>query len=102
MFSLFWVRVDIAYKCKSQKVQPVNLSKLNGFKPNGSDAWKVNTIKKEISIFDPNDKYIYWLIFKFTPIAKRIRLIPERLAKIIIRDAMTFQEKEVLTEMLYN
>lgn len=39
---------------------------------------------------------------KFTPIAKGARLTPEGLAKMIIGDVMTSEEKEVLTEMLYN
>ena len=55
----------------------------DGSKPDGSDAWRVNAIKKEIRIFDPNDKYTHWLIPKFTPIAKGARLTPERLAKMI-------------------
>ncbi len=46
--------------------------------------------------------YTYWLITKFTPIAKGARLTPERLGKMIIEDGITDQEKEVLTEMLYN
>lgn len=28
-------------------------------KPDKNDTWKVNVIKKEISIFDPIDKYMY-------------------------------------------
>ncbi len=59
-------------------------------------------MKKEILILDPTDKYKYWLISKFTPIAKGARLTPERLAKMIIGDGMTSQEKGLLTEILYN
>lgn len=59
-------------------------------------------MKTEIRILDLSDKYTHWLIPKFTPIAKEARLTSEQLAKKIIRDGMTSQEKEVLTEILYN
>ena len=95
-------RVDGAYKRKSQKVQPVDLSLSDGSKPDGSDTWRLDAIKRETPILDPTDKYTHWLIPKFTPIAKGARLTPERLGKMIIGDGMTEQEKEVLTEMLYN
>lgn len=48
------------------------------------------------------DKYTYWLIPKFTPIAKKARFTSERLAKMIIEDNMISQEKKVLTKILYN
>lgn len=46
-------------------------------------------MKKEISVFNSIDKYKYWLIPKFTPIAKKTRFTFKRLAKIIIEDDMT-------------
>lgn len=72
------------------------------FKPNGSDTWRIDAIKKKISILNSNNKYIYWLIPKFTSVVKGARVTPEQLAKMIIRDGITSQEKEVLIEMLYN
>lgn len=83
-------------------MQPVDLGLSNGSKPNGGDVWRVNAIKKEIPILDPIDKYTNWLILKFTPIVKGARLTPEQLAKMIIGDGMTAQEKDILTKMLYN
>ena len=74
-------RVDGAYKRKFQKIQPVDLKLLDGSKPDDSDAWRVNVIKKEIPIFDSIYKYTHWLIPKFTHIAKEARLTTERLAK---------------------
>ncbi len=94
-------RGDEAYKQKSQKVQPVDLSLSNGSKPDGSDAWKIDAIQKEIPILDPADKYTNWLISKFTSIAKGARLTLERLGKMIIGDGMMYQEKKVLIERLY-
>lgn len=83
-------------------MQPINSSILDGSKPDGSNDWKVNAIKNKVPILDSNDKYSYWLISKFIPIAKRARLTLERLPKMIIGDSMTRQEKEVLTKILYN
>ena len=74
----------MAYKRKSQKVQPVDLNLLNRSKPYGSDAWRLYAIKREIPILDPTDKYTNWFIPKFTPIAKGARLTPKRLGKMII------------------
>ena len=45
---------------------------------------------------------MHWLIPKFTPIAKKAKLIPEQLGKIVIEKGMTTQEKEIFTKMLYN
>ena len=99
---LMRARVDGAYKQQSQKVQLVDLKLLDGSKPEGSDAWRVNVIKKEIPIFDSIDKYTHWLISKFTPIAKRARLTPEQLTTMIIEDSMWPQKKDIHTQMLYN
>lgn len=71
-------------------------------KPDRSDTERLDIIKTETPIFDPIDKYIHWLIPKFIPIAKRARLTPERLGKMIIGAGMTEQKKEVLMEILYN
>lgn len=62
----------------------------------------MNTIKKRPLILDPIDKYMYWLISKFTLIAKRARLIFKWLGKMIIGDGITEQEKEFFTDILYN
>lgn len=59
-------------------------------------------MKKEISIFDSTNKYTHWLIPMFIPIAKEARFTLKRLAKMIIGDSITFQKKDLLTEMLYN
>ena len=96
------LRVDGAYKRKSQKVQPVDLSLSDGSKPDGSDTWKVNAIKKKVLILDPTDKYSHGLISKFTPIMKGAGLTLERLAKMIVGNSMTAKEKDVLIKMLYN
>ena len=59
-------------------------------------------MKKETSILDLIDKYIYQSIFQFTSITKGAELTSNRLAEMIIVDGMTFQENELLTEILYN
>ena len=62
----------------------------------------MDAIKKKIPILDPTNKYTYWLIPKFTPIAKGAKLTSDRLGKMVIGEGMTAQEKEILTKMLYN
>lgn len=59
-------------------------------------------MKKEISILNPIDEYINWLIPKFISIAKRSSLISQQLAKIIISDSMTSQKIDWPTKILYN
>ena len=49
-------------------------------------------MKNKIAILDSSDKYTHWLILKFTPITKKARLTPKRLAKMIIGDGITSQE----------
>lgn len=76
---------------------------LDCFKPDKSNTWRTNAMKKVIPILNPiSYKYIYWLIPEFTPITKRARLTLERLAKMIIGDNMTFQEKNLLFKILFN
>lgn len=70
-------------------MQLVDLSFLKRSKPDSSNTWKVNAIKKEVFIFDSTNKYLYWLIPKFTPIIKKTRLTPEHLAKKIVGNDMT-------------
>ncbi len=94
-------RVDGAYKRKSQKIQPVDQKLLDGSKPDESVTWSVNAMKNEMPIHDPTNKYTHWLIPEFKPIAKRAKLTPERLVKLIIGEGMSPQEKDVLIEMLY-
>ena len=96
------MQVDGASKRKFQKVWSIDLGISDRSKSDGSDTWRDNAIKNEIFILNPMDKYTHWLIPKFTLIAKKARLIPERRAKMIIRDSMISQENDVLTEMLYN
>lgn len=67
-------------------MQLIDLGLSDGSKSDGSNAWQVNAIKKEILIFDPTNKYTYCLISKFTLIAKKTRLIPKQQAKMIIED----------------
>ena len=54
--------VDGAYKWKSQKVQLVDLSSSDRSKPDGSDIWRLDAIKRETPILDPTDKYIHWFL----------------------------------------
>lgn len=77
-------------------MQPPDVSLSDGSKPDRSDTRPLYAIKRETPILDSNDKYTNWLILKFNLIAKWARFTPERLKKLIIRDEITEQEKEIL------
>lgn len=62
----------------------------------------MDAIKKETPILNLAEKYTYWLIPKFTSITKEARFTPKQLGKIVIREGMTAQEKEVFTKIFYN
>ena len=56
---LIRTRLDGDYKQKFQKVQLVALKLFDDSKSDGSDAQRVNIIKKEILIFDSIDEYTH-------------------------------------------
>lgn len=83
-------------------MQPVDLSFSDRFKSDRGNTQRLEVIKREIPILDPTNKYMHQLILMFTPIAKEIKFSSKQLGKIFIKDDMTEQEKEVLTNILYN
>lgn len=59
-FILYFLQKFIVLANKDhKKLQQVDLGLSDKFKSNGSDIWRVNTIKKEVPILDLADKYIY-------------------------------------------
>lgn len=80
----------------------MNFSLSDRFKLDRNDTWRLEVTKKEILILDPIDKYMYWLIFKFTLIVKKAKLITKPVSKMMIVDDITEQEKKFFIEMLYN
>ena len=98
-----YVRVYTAYKRKADKVRPVDTDKSDGAIPGGKEDWKAEILEQEAKIqTDPNRPYKEWLIPKFSDIPRGSRLTPERLGKMIVGDELTIQERDMLTEMLYN
>ncbi len=95
-------RVNGAYQRKIQKVQPVYSYILEGSKPDGSTTWRENSIKNKVPIIDPTSQYSHWLILKIISIAKGARITPERWQRVIIREGITPQRTDLLTEILYN
>jgi hypothetical protein len=53
------VRVDIFYKRKADKVQPVNLDKSDGSVPGGSIFWREEMIKRELKSFFSTERGPY-------------------------------------------
>ena len=61
------------------------------------------TLTKEIMlIHDFNKFYKKFLIFKFSNISRRSWLINEQLKKIIVKNELILEKKNVLTKMLFN
>ncbi len=94
-------RVYGIYKKKTEKVQPVNSSNSDGSTPGGNKNWRERAIQKERYTVEMGAKYTDLLIPKFSGLAKGSRLTLEQLQKMIVGKAMTLQEKELHTEMLY-
>lgn len=82
-------------------MQSINSSLSNSFKLVDSNNWKINVIKKEISIFNLKNKYTQYTICKFTLITKRTRLTLKQFTKMITKEKMTFKKK-IFIEILYN
>ena len=53
------VRVDILYKRKKDKVQPVDSDKSDGSVPGGSIFWREKMIKKELEDFSSAERGFY-------------------------------------------
>ena len=100
--SLHQVSVNTLYKRVADKKKPINLGSSDGTKPLGNPNWRAETIAQETYVHDPESKYAKFLIPKFSKIAKGARLKPQRLAEMRIGSNLTPQERELLTEMLYN
>jgi hypothetical protein len=97
------VRVDILYKKKMDKVQPVDSDKSDRSVPGGSIFWREEIIKKELENLLSAERGFYpqWLIPKFSKIEKGSRLTPERIEKLIVGN-ITPQKRNLLVAMLYN
>ena len=66
--------------------------------------WKDIAIQKEIlgKVYDRDWKYKNWLLPRFTTITRRVKIVPERIDRIIIGTDLLPQERELLMEMLFN
>ncbi len=90
---LIKTRVYGIYKKKTEKIQPVNSSNSDGSTLDGNKNWKKRAIQQERFTVEVGAKYKDLLIPKFSDLAKRSRLTPERLQKMIVDEAMILQEK---------
>ncbi len=98
------VRINILFKSKAKKVQPVDNTSSDGSVPKGSINWKESRFakmkKKAIPIGSHWDKII---MSKFSDIRKGFYLISEYLKKIFKRTETILNkvERDLLTYMLY-
>lgn len=82
----------------------VDSSRSDGTEPCGSITWRNEILKHEKPTLEIGMqlKFSDWLIPKFSTLARGLRLEPERLQKMIVRNSMTLAEKNLFTEMLFN
>ena len=98
------VKIKILYKRKDQKIQSVNLSKFDESKSENEFDWKKIVLKSEVSkrTYDSIDRFIKYLISKFSNLTKNVRLISERLKRLRIEKSLWKKKKALLTKMMYN
>ena len=92
--------VTTLYKKNKDKVRPVNRPHELALKPEGVENWKEQIFVHKDSI-KVNPKYP-WLSPKFSDIMRGQRLMPEQLERLKIREEITFVEREVWVEVLFN
>ena len=98
-----FVRVDGAYKRKGVKIRQVERCVSDGSSPGGNPDWRKKALAREAAMPKPFfEKYPGWLIPKFSSIARGARMTPERLQKINVGECLTVEERDHLTELLYN
>ena len=98
-----FVRVDGAYKRKGVKIRSVERCVSDGSAPGGNPDWRKKALTREAATPKPFfEKYPGWLILKFSTIARGARMTPERLQKINVGECLTVEERDLLTELLYN
>lgn len=93
-----------AFKKKAQKVKPLNSDKSDGSTTLITREWKLQAIQdaKDKGLDQPREPHDKFFIPKFSSIKKGSRLTEERKSKLIIGDFMTAEEKNLLTNMLFN
>ena len=98
------VKIKVFYKRKDQKIRFVNLSKFDESKFENEFDWKKVVLKNEISkrTYDFIDRFVEYLILKFSDLTKNVKLIFERLKRLRIEEFLWDKKKTLLTKMMYN
>ena len=98
-------QVNTLYKRKADKVKPVPLSISEGSteKPGGVENWQEVCLQKyhERPAPDDTSRFDEFLKPRLATFARGSVLKPERLERIIINEALTYQERELLQELLF-
>ena len=98
------VKIRTLYKRKNQKIRFVNLSKSDESKLENEFDWKKVVLKSEVSkrTYDSINRFVKYLISKFSNLTKDVRLISERLKRLRIEESLWKEKKTLLIEMMYN
>jgi len=92
------------YKRKAQKIRLVNSSVLDGATPRGMLDWKTRIVEQHTTLLyekERKGRYNNYLILKFSSVKRGSRLTAKRIIKMIIREHIQPEERELLLELLY-
>jgi len=96
------VRIYGMYKPKAKKVRPVDSSETTGNAPVGIRDWQEAVKATETPVVNTKGQFSEWIIPKFSDIERGSRLTPERVKTMKVGDMLTYEERELLMEMLFN
>lgn len=97
----FNIDVNTAYKPKSRKVRPVDLTDGTGEAPGGRKDWFERSKARETPQ-EHTGKYARYLLPRIASIPKGSRLTPERLTSLLVGDWLWESEREMFDEMMLN
>ena len=92
------VKIKILYKRKNQKIRFVNLSKFDESKFESEFDWKKIVLKDEISkkTYDSIDRFVEYLISKFSNLTKNVKLTFEWLKQLKIVESLWKKKEDVV------
>ena len=97
------VHVDILYKRKTQKINPMNVEITDGSRSRTNLKWR-EILKSSVtskSVEQLSDVYDSFLTSKFSKIKQNFKLTPERLQKMLFDAELSSQERKLMLKLLY-
>ncbi len=105
-FDVFCSQARVTYKCKANKVQPVDQADLSRECSIHVINWKEKILKKRLALMlqqESNlDLYDHLITLKFSDIKWGVRMTSENVANLKIESQLTLTEWEILMTVLFN